>query len=57
MHSKRIVIIGGGYGGVKCAQTGRGQLHCGDAASILFNKENRLVFSPAGRRCRLLPES
>src|SRR5882757_42718 len=46
MPSKRIVIIGGGFGGVKCAQTLRGQLRPGDAEIILFNKENHLVFSP-----------
>jgi NADH dehydrogenase len=46
MPTKRIVIIGGGFGGVKCAQTLRGQLRPGDAEIILFNKENHLVFSP-----------
>jgi NADH dehydrogenase len=46
MPAKRIVIIGGGFGGVKCAQTLRGQLRPGDAEIILFNKENHLVFSP-----------
>jgi NADH dehydrogenase len=46
MPAKRIVIIGGGFGGVKCAQTLRGQLRPGDAELILFNKENHLVFSP-----------
>lgn len=46
MASKRIVIIGGGFGGVKCAQTLRKQLRPGDAEIFLFNKENHLVFSP-----------
>ena len=46
MTRKRIVIIGGGFGGVKCAQTLRNQLRTGDAEIILFNKENHLVFSP-----------
>src|SRR5436190_1930955 len=46
MASKRIVIIGGGFGGVKCAQTLIGQLRARDAEIFLFNKENHLVFSP-----------
>jgi NADH dehydrogenase len=46
MARKRIVIIGGGFGGVKCAKTLRQQLRDGDAELVLFNKENHLVFSP-----------
>ena len=46
MTRKRIVIIGGGFGGVKCAQTLCAQLRPGDAEIFLFNKENHLVFSP-----------
>jgi NADH:ubiquinone reductase (H+-translocating) len=46
MARKRIVIIGGGFGGVKCAQTLRKELRPGDAEVVLFNKENHLVFSP-----------
>jgi NADH dehydrogenase len=46
MAQQRIVIIGGGFGGVKCARTLRKQLRKGDAEIILFNKENHLVFSP-----------
>ncbi|HKB56840.1 MAG TPA: FAD-dependent oxidoreductase [Lacunisphaera sp.] len=46
MPKKRIVIIGGGFGGVKCAQTLRSRLRGGDAELVLFNKENHLVFSP-----------
>jgi len=46
MPKKRIVIIGGGFGGVKCAQTLSARLRPGDAELVLFNKENHLVFSP-----------
>ncbi len=46
MSHERIVIIGGGFGGVKCARTLRAGLRHGDAEIILFNKENHLVFSP-----------
>lgn len=46
MSKKRIVIIGGGFAGVKCARTLRKKLRKGDADVILFNEENHLVFSP-----------
>ncbi len=46
MPQQRIVIIGGGFAGVKCARTLRSQLRKGDANIILFNEENHLVFSP-----------
>ena len=46
MSSQRIVIIGGGFGGVKCAKALRAHLRHGDAEVLLFNKENHLVFSP-----------
>ncbi len=46
MAPKRIVIIGGGFGGVKCAQTLSARLRPREAELILFNKENHLVFSP-----------
>jgi len=46
MSKKRIVIVGGGFGGVKCARTLRSHLRVGDAELVLFNKENHLVFSP-----------
>ncbi len=46
MPTKRIVIIGGGFGGVKCAQTLSARLRRDEAELILFNKENHLVFSP-----------
>lgn len=46
MARTRIVIIGGGFGGVKCAQTLRCELRRNDADVVLFNRENHLVFSP-----------
>jgi NADH dehydrogenase len=46
MPQQRIVIIGGGFAGVKCARTLRSQLRKRDADVILFNEENHLVFSP-----------
>jgi NADH dehydrogenase len=46
MARTRIVIIGGGFGGVKCAQTLCRRLRRADAEIVLFNKENHLVFSP-----------
>ncbi|HVU16495.1 MAG TPA: FAD-dependent oxidoreductase [Candidatus Didemnitutus sp.] len=44
--AKRIVIVGGGFGGVKCARTLRRLLGPHDAEIVLFNRENHLVFSP-----------
>jgi NADH dehydrogenase len=46
MAKKRIIIIGGGFGGVKCARTLRGSLRPAAAEIVLFNRENHLVFSP-----------
>jgi NADH dehydrogenase len=46
MGKKRIVIIGGGFGGVKCAHALRKNLGVSDAEVVLFNRENHLVFSP-----------
>lgn len=43
---KRIIIVGGGFAGVKCAQTLRAELRRNDAEIVLFNRENHLVFSP-----------
>ena len=46
MDKKRIIIIGGGFGGVKCAQTLRRELPRGEADVVLFDRQNHLVFSP-----------
>jgi len=42
----RIVIIGGGFGGVKCALTLRRSLSPSNYEIALFNQENHMVFSP-----------
>lgn len=46
MARPRIVIVGGGFGGVKCAKTLTKSLRRNDAEIVLFNRENHLVFSP-----------
>jgi NADH dehydrogenase len=46
MTKKRIIIVGGGFGGVKCAQVLSKGLRADDAEVVLFNEENHLVFSP-----------
>jgi len=46
MAKSRIIIVGGGFGGVMCARTLRRQLGPADAEIVLFNRENHLVFSP-----------
>src|SRR5262245_50728905 len=43
---KRIIILGGGFAGEKCAQTLRSALAVHDAEVVLFNQENHLVFTP-----------
>src|SRR5262249_30024309 len=42
----RIVILGGGFAGVNCAQTLRRALSPAEAEIVLFNHENHLVFTP-----------
>ena len=49
-NTKRVVIIGGGFGGVQCARTLRRRLPAEACEIVLFNRENHMVFHP------LLPE-
>ena len=42
----RIVIIGGGFAGVKCAKTLSKKLDLKKNELVLFNKENHMVFHP-----------
>jgi len=44
--SRRIIIVGGGFGGVKCARTVRRLLPIDDCEIVLFNRENHMVFHP-----------
>src|SRR5215510_6055532 len=46
----RVVIVGGGFGGVKCARALRRRLTAEACEIVLFNRENHMVFHP------LLPE-
>src|SRR5262245_33193228 len=46
MKKKRIIILGGGFAGVKCAQTLSRALSTDTAEIVLFNAENHLVFTP-----------
>jgi len=43
---KRIVIVGGGFGGVKCARALRKHLTPDQADIVVFNRENHMVFHP-----------
>jgi NADH dehydrogenase len=46
MDKKRIIIVGGGFGGVKCAATLCRELPRESAEVVLFDRQNHLVFSP-----------
>jgi NADH dehydrogenase len=46
MPGKRIVILGGGFAGARCALALRRGLPADQAEVVLFNRENHLVFSP-----------
>lgn len=46
MAKKQILVIGGGFAGVKCAETLRKKLKRHEADVVLFNSENYMVFQP-----------
>jgi NADH dehydrogenase len=46
MNKTRIIILGGGFGGVKCAKALSRELSPDQTEIVLFNRENHLVFSP-----------
>src|SRR5262245_54880767 len=46
MSKTRIIIVGGGFAGSKCAETLSRALPRNGTEIILFNSENHLVFSP-----------
>jgi NADH dehydrogenase len=46
MAKARIIILGGGFAGVKCAKTLRSHLTPSDFEIVLFSLENHMVFHP-----------
>lgn len=42
----RLIVLGGGFAGVKCAKTLRKRFSATEAEIVVFNEENHLVFSP-----------
>ena len=46
MGVTRIIIIGGGFAGVKCARTLRRKLPPESCEIVLFSRENNMVFYP-----------
>ncbi len=46
MAVPRIVIVGGGFAGVKCVKTLRKRLKLDECEIVLFNRENHMVFHP-----------
>ncbi len=46
MDTRRIVIVGGGFAGVKCAKTLRKKLSTNMCEIVLFSQENNMVFYP-----------
>lgn len=43
---QRVIVVGGGFGGVKCARTLRKSLPKDDFQIVVFNRENHMVFHP-----------
>jgi hypothetical protein len=50
MERKRIIIIGGGFAGVKCARTLRRKLSPESCEIVLFSRENNMFFYPLHER-------
>ncbi len=46
MGIKRIIIIGGGFAGVRCARTLRKRLTQEACEIVLFDRENSMVYYP-----------
>lgn len=46
MKATRVVIIGGGFAAVQFAKTLRGKLQPSECETLLFNRENHMVFHP-----------
>src|SRR5574337_1185897 len=46
MGMTRVIIVGGGFAGVKCARTLRKKLSANACEIVLFSRENNMVFSP-----------
>ena len=47
MPQTRVVIVGGGFGGLKVAQTLEKEMHLGDSVEItLISRDNFLLFTP-----------
>lgn len=46
MAERRVIILGGGFAGVKCARTLRKRLPRSEFDVVLFNQENHMVFHP-----------
>lgn len=46
MPNARVIILGGGFGGVKCARLLRKLLPVSEYEIVLFNRENHMVFHP-----------